>query len=95
MEGGLMEGKLMSMGGMRELAVRVVRPLIADGAELGARLYRVVDDKFGEPPTFNTLVYIFNEYPEEVVRDAIERLVLIGAIIDEDGYFMPAPDASG
>lgn len=83
------------MGAMREMAVNMVRPIIADGAELGVRLYRVISDKFGEPQTLSGLVYIFNEYPEELVHDAVLRMIEIGAIVVIDDAYAPAPDATG
>lgn len=80
---------------MRETAVRMIRPLIADGAELGVRIYRVISDKFGEPQTLSGLVYIFNDWPEELVHDAVLRMIQIGAIIVIDDAYAPAPDATG
>ena len=65
------------------------------GVHLGAQIYRVIADKFGEPPTFNQLVFVFNEYPEGVINRTIVELLQIGAIIEEDGVFSPAPDAHG
>lgn len=64
-------------------------------AILGVAIYRVVNDRWVRGgQTIEDLIAVFNEYETNVVEEVVEALVGYGALVEVNGYYTVAPDAS-